>query len=123
MKLAHTLNRTVLVSIPGFFGDDEPRTCTLVDIEPAGVWLAFDDLKARLEPAVDVPADLTSPVAGFFPFAHILFVVDPSQFAILARRGQRPAPRSAPPSPGYDETRDAAPREGRRKQKDTKSRR
>jgi hypothetical protein len=31
MKLTQSLNRTVLVAIPAFFGDEEARACTLVD--------------------------------------------------------------------------------------------
>lgn len=122
MKLAHTLNRTVLISIPAFFGDDEARACTIVDLEPAGMWLAVEDWKEPLGSAVRVPSAWNGPVTGFFPFDQILCVVDPSQFAILARPGPRPAaPR--PAVAALDATRDDTHREGRRKPKDGKSRR
>ena len=124
MKLGHSLNRTVLVSIPAFFGDEDTRACTLVDIEPAGLWLASDELKDQLGPAVDLAESWTAPVTAFFPFAQILYVVDPSQFAVLARRGQHPGPPNpAPPSPPKGVARTDAQREERRKQKDAKSRR
>jgi hypothetical protein len=45
MKLAHNLNRTVLVAIPAFFADEDARACTLVDVDPSGLWLACDELK------------------------------------------------------------------------------
>jgi hypothetical protein len=124
MKLAHSLNRTVLVSIPAFFGDDETRACTLVDAEAVGLWLAFDELKDRLGPAHEISAAWTAPVTGFFPFSQILYVVDPSQFAVLARGPQRPTPQG-PAAPGVtkDPTREHAHREGRSKQKDSKGRR
>ncbi len=96
MKLAQHLNQTVLVAIPAFFGDEETRACTLVDVETGGLWLACDELKDRLGPAHGVSAAWTAPVTGFFPFSLILYVVDPSQFAVRAR-GPR---RSTPPDPG-----------------------
>ena len=124
MKLAHTLNRTVIVSIPAFFGDDETRTCTLVDLEPTGVWLAFDDWDDWLGPDAGTPSGWTGSITGFFPFGQILFIVDPSQFAVLARTGLRPAaPRNTVAPRSADEKREDGRRDGRRKQKDGKSRR
>ena len=109
MKLAHCLNKTVVVSIPAFFGDDRPRAFTLVDIEPAGLWLASDDLKDRLGPADETARAWRSSVTGFFPFSQILYVVDPSQFAILARSQQRPTAtqpaKEAPPDVAREEPR------------------
>jgi hypothetical protein len=99
MNLAQSLNRTVLVAIPAFFGDAQPRVLTLVDIEPAGLWLACDEFKDRLGPAHEISAAWTAPVTAFFPFTQILYVVDPSQFAVLARGGQRPTP-PGPAAPG-----------------------
>jgi hypothetical protein len=124
MKLAQSLNRTVLVSIPAFFGDEEMRPCTLVDVESAGVWLACDELRDRLEPAHKLSAEWTAPVTGFFPFTQILYVVDPSQFAALGRAGQRPTPRRpAKPAAAQEVKREHERREGRHKQKDSKGRR
>lgn len=124
MKLAHTLNRPVLVAIPAFFGDDATRACTLVDIEPSGLWLACDDVKDRLGPAIDVPAAWAAPVTAFFPFAQILYIVDPSQFAALARRGPQPVPpRPAAGGPHTEAAHDQAHRDERPKKKDAKSRR
>jgi hypothetical protein len=124
MTLAQNLSRTVLVAIPAFFGDQETRACTLVDIETAGLWLACDELKDRLGPAHEISAAWTAPVTGFFPFSQILYVVDPSQFAVLARGPRRPTPpRAAAPAAPRDARREHSRREGRHKQKDSKSRR
>ena len=120
MKLAQCLNRTVLVSVPGFFGDDKTRACTLVDVEATGLWLACDELKDRLGPAHEISAAWTAPVTGFFPFAQILYVVDPSQFAVLAR----PTPHGpTEPAAPTDESRGHAPRDQRPKQKTPGARR
>jgi hypothetical protein len=119
MKLAQCLNRTVLVSIPGFFGDDKTRACTLVDVEATGLWLACDELKDRLGPAYEISAAWTAPVTGFFPFAQILYIVDPSQFAVLARPTP-PGPIEPAPT---DENRGHAPRDQQPKQKNPKARR
>ena len=117
MKLAHSLNRTVLVSIPAFFGDDKARACTLVNIDEAGLRLACDELKKRLGPAHEIAAAWTSPITGFFPFSQILYVVDPSQFAVLARSGQ-PTPQdpltAAPPKAMTREDRPAKKSKPRR---------
>lgn len=123
MKLANSLNRTVLVSIPAFFGDEQTRACKLVDVELAGLWLAFDELKDRLDPVHEISAEWTEPVVGFFPFCQILYVVDPSQFAVLVG-GQRPPPSPAapPPAPKKEEP-DSSDRKGQPKQKDSKPRR
>jgi hypothetical protein len=124
MKLAHSLNRTVLVSIPAFFGDDKMRACTLVDVETAGLWLACDELKDRLGPAHEISAAWTAPVTGFFPFSQILYVVDPSQFAVLARGPRKPTPPGpAAPTAPKDVSRERAHREGGLKQKKSKVRR
>lgn len=124
MKLAQSLNRTVLVAIPAFFGDEIVRACTLVDVETAGLWLACDELKDRLGPTHEISAAWTTPVTAFFPFTQILYVVDPSQFAILARGGQTPTPPGpAKPADPNDERRARSHREGRPKQKDSKDRR
>lgn len=124
MKLAHCLNRTVLVSIPAFFGDDTSRTCTLVEVETAGLWLACDELKDRLGTAYEISGEWTAPVTGFFPFTQILYIVDPSQFAVLARGGQRPTPpASATPAAPRDAKREHPHRDARPKPKDSKGRR
>jgi hypothetical protein len=120
MKLAQCLNRTVLVSVPGFFGDNETRACTLVDVEATGLWLACDELKDRLGPAYEISAAWTAPVTAFFPFAQILYVVDPSQFSVLGR----PTP-SGPTQPAAptEVSREHAPRARRPQQKNPKARR
>lgn len=123
MKLAQSLNRTVLVAIPAFFGDEETRACKLVEIETAGLWLACDELKDRLSPAHEISDAWTAPVIGFFPFSQILYVVDPSQFAVLVSRRTptQPGPttQTAPKTVG----RESSHRKGRPKQEDSKPRR
>jgi hypothetical protein len=124
MKLAHSINRTVLVAIPSFFGDDGTRACRLVDVETAGLWLACDELKDRLGPAYEVSAEWTAPVTGFFPFTQILYIVEPSQFAVLARGGPPPTPPGfAKPALRQEVKREHAAHEGRPKAKDSKGRR
>ena len=124
MKLAHALNRSVLVVIPDFFGDNETHRCTLIDIEPAGLWLDCDELKDRLGPTHEISAEWTAPVAGFFPFTQILYVVDPSQFAVLARGPRRPTPPGpAAPAAPKDVGREPPHGKGRLKQKNSKGRR
>jgi len=123
MKLAQSLNRTVLVAIPAFFGDEETRACKLVEIEPAGLWLACDDLKDRLSPAHEISAAWTAPVIGFFPFAQILYLVDPSQFAVLVSRQTPKVPGPAAPAAPKNVESESSPRKGRPKREDSKSRR
>jgi hypothetical protein len=96
----------------------------MVDVEEAGLWLACDDLKNRLGPAHEIAAAWTSPITAFFPFSQILYVIDPSQFAALARGRQSPAPpSSATPAAPRDAKREHPRREGRQKLKDSKGRR
>jgi hypothetical protein len=124
MKLAQSLNRTVLVAIPAFFGDEDTRACTLVDVDTAGLWLACDEVKDRLGPAHEISALWTAPVTGFFPFAQVLYLVDPAQFAVLARGAPKPTPPgSSKATAPHDVKREHPRREGRPKQKDSKGRR
>lgn len=108
-KLAHSLNKSVIVAIPVFFGDDAPRRCTLVDIEPAGLWFRGDALSDQLRKFEDAAPPDDTLVTVFFPFHQIVFVFDPAQFAPLARglgsrvqadEARRVAPRAARTSRG-----------------------
>jgi hypothetical protein len=103
-KLAHSLNKSVIVAIPAFFGDDAPRRCTLVDIESTGLWFTGDALSAQLRKFEDAAPPDDAFVTVFFPFHQIVFVFDPAQFAPLARslgarvragEARRVAPRAA----------------------------
>lgn len=83
-KLAQCLNKTVLVSIPSLFGDELSHPFTLVGIEPFGLWLESEALAEKLRSADKTQHSMRS-LTAFFPISQILYVVDPAQFAILAR--------------------------------------
>jgi hypothetical protein len=98
-KLAHSVGRSVLVAIPAFFGDEEPRSCILVDLESSGVWLRGDAVNDRLAALAEVspPANVLADV--FLPYEQIVYLFDPAQFAYAARAmgvRQAPASRAAP---------------------------
>src|SRR5690349_870123 len=101
-RLAHSLNRPVIVSIPTFFGDDAPRRCFLIDIEPAaGLWFSGDPLNDRLREFEDVAPPDEALASVFFPFNQIVYLLDPAQFAYLARGlGARTRPMKPAESPG-----------------------
>jgi hypothetical protein len=90
----------ILVSIPSFFGDDVAQPCTLVEIEPVGLWLESEAFAERLPEAHRKP-DFLPTVTLFFPFSQILYVFDPEQFARQARAftaGVVPSQRAEPES-------------------------
>src|SRR5262249_29226253 len=82
-KLAYSLNRQVLV-IPAFFGDDAPRRCTLIDIEPAGLWFRVDALNGHLSKLEDAAPPDDALAMVFFRFDQIVYGF-PAQFAYVAR--------------------------------------
>jgi len=84
-KLAHSLNRSVFVAIPAFFGDEQHRRCILSDVESAGIWLRGEAINERLAELTETasPADHFADV--FFPFDQVIYVFDPTQFALVAR--------------------------------------
>lgn len=98
-KLAHFLNKTILVSLPALFGDEEPRLCTLIGIEPYGLWLQSEELIKDLRLADQAPPGLTT-VTAFFPFTQIAYVLGETQFATVAQNTAAPAPAEtkAPPA-------------------------
>jgi hypothetical protein len=92
-KLAHSLNKPVIVAIPAFFGDDAPRRCTLVDIEPAGLWFSGEALNDQLGKFEDAAPPDDTLATVFFPLDQIVYLFDPSRFAYLARSlGSRAKP-------------------------------
>jgi hypothetical protein len=122
-KLAHSLNRPVIVAIPAFFGDDAPRRCTLVDIEPAaGLWFRSDALNEQLGTFKDAAPPPDTLATVFFPFDQIVFVFDPAQFARVARGlGLRATPtKLEEPPPRATRRRSGRHRDGRSKQKNSK---
>jgi hypothetical protein len=70
--LGHYLNKTVLVSIPAIFANDEPQPCKLIGIEPAGLWLGNDDLTRRAF------AQAPEQRAVFVPFPQIAYLAAPA---------------------------------------------
>jgi len=87
-KLAPCLNKTILVSIPAFFGDDQPQPCTLIDIEISGLWLAGEEIASSL-PFDDERPDWLMGVSVFFPFSQIAYLYDPAQLARLTLRAAK----------------------------------
>jgi hypothetical protein len=86
ISLAQSLNKTILVAIPSLFGDEKSRPFTLVGIEPLGMglWLESEALAEKLRSTDKTQHSMPS-LTAFFPICQILCVVDPAQFAILAR--------------------------------------
>jgi hypothetical protein len=78
-KLAHSINRSVIVAVPTFFGDDSPRRCKLVDIEPSGLWLGGEEVSERLAKFEGRGPSDSALAAVFFPFAQIGYLLDPAQ--------------------------------------------
>jgi hypothetical protein len=70
--LGHHVNKPVLVSIPSIFPDGEPQACTLIGIEPAGLWLESEELTRTLFP--DTESEKVRKV--FVPFAQIGYLVE-----------------------------------------------
>jgi hypothetical protein len=95
-KLAQCLNKTILVSIPAFFGDEQPQPCTLIDIEISGLWLAGEEIANAL-PFDDERPDWLMDVGVFFPYSQIAYLYDPAQFARLTLREARARLLEAPP--------------------------
>ena len=77
-KVAHFLNRTVLVSIPGLFEGGEARPFKLLDIEAQGLWLQSEELSRRLL-ADEMQALVSAEPAVFVPFAQIAGVLAPTK--------------------------------------------
>jgi len=88
--------------MPSFFGDEQPRACTLIDIEPFGLWLAGEDLAKRVHLADTRPVWLTT-VTAFFPFSQIAYVLVNTQFASLAQSAAAADDRKDSPREGTRE--------------------
>jgi hypothetical protein len=70
--LGHYLNKSLLVSIPSIFGDDDPRACTLTGIEPSGLWLESEDFSKKLLH----PDDKRARPHVFIPFHQIAYLLE-----------------------------------------------
>jgi hypothetical protein len=77
-KVAHFLNRMVLVSIPSLFEGGAARPFKLLDIEAQGLLLQSDEATARLL-TNEMQAYAATAPAIFVPFAQIAAVLMPTQ--------------------------------------------
>jgi len=75
INLANYLNKTILISIPAVFEDNQPHPFKLVGIELFGLWLESEELAQRVQ-SPDKQGQSLSSHAVFFPFSQILYVVD-----------------------------------------------
>ena len=92
-RLGHHLNKPVLVSMPPLFADGKPRSCKLIGIEPAGLWLENEDLTRRAFPAAD---GSLAPI--FVPFTQIAYVVEGAAALPIPAAGKdATSTASAPP--------------------------
>jgi hypothetical protein len=97
ISLGHNLNKTVGVSIPSLFGDDLARVCTLVGIEPSGVWLLCADPSFTFQTDQNqIPP--TNPNV-FIPFAQIAYLLDSTSMATPAGASSQPSSESSSPDP------------------------
>ena len=103
-KLAHWISRSVVVAAPGVFGGAVPRRCTLVDIEPSGVWISGEDVGEQLAKVLGAAPTSDAVAAVFVPFAQIGFLFAPAQ--VGARAGVRAGEAKA--GKGGDEAHAAA---------------
>lgn len=93
--LSHYVNKPVLVSIPSLFTDGLSRTCTLIGIESAGLWLKSEDLTKTLFPEIESSNVDTI----FIPFAQIAYLAE--GIAELPPPVDE-IPATAPPDPKAD---------------------
>jgi hypothetical protein len=77
-KVAHFLNRMVLVSIPSLFEGGAARPFRLLDIEAQGLWLQSEELNRRLL-SDEMQALVSAEPAVFVPFAQIAGVLVPTK--------------------------------------------
>jgi hypothetical protein len=95
-KLGHHLNKPVLISIPPIFTTAEPRHCSLVGIEPAGVWLESEDLSRIAFPSAE-----RFLATVFVPFTQIAYLVGaPPAAPTPSPRVSTEAPRPGRKPPG-----------------------
>jgi hypothetical protein len=87
-QLGHYLNATVLVAIPSIFKDDEPRSCKLIGLEAAGLWLQSEELNRLLGSTGKIQVEPTTTTA-FIPFSQIAYMLDPAQMIELQKVAQK----------------------------------
>jgi hypothetical protein len=99
-KIAHHLNKPILVSIPALFEDGKCRPFTLLGGELHGLWLDSAELAERLMP--DDRGDYASTtVAVFVPFAQIagvMVVTGVSAAPPSSAGGDKPIVSARPPA-------------------------
>src|SRR5260370_42269854 len=90
--LAHQVNKSVLVSMPSVSKDSKLLVCTLIGIEPSGLWLESNELVDTLAGAAAAEASKRA----FVPFAQIAFLLEGSAVRPSTVEG---AATSSPPKP------------------------
>jgi hypothetical protein len=95
-----SLNKTILVAIPALFGNTEARRCTLIAIEPFGLWLVSGDLIRALQPDAkhQKPNETEAAPAIFIPFGQIVALLPVAIALPPAGVGLKPAKPASPPS-------------------------
>jgi hypothetical protein len=95
-RLGHSINKTVLVSIPPIFLDARPRDCRVIGLEPTGLWLESAELWRTAFPDEERPSG-----AVFVPFTHIAFLVEARPPTTRPSPSARtdPPTRPVPPRP------------------------
>jgi hypothetical protein len=97
-----SLNKAILVAIPALFGNAEARRCTLIAIEPFGLWLVSDDLIHALQPDAkhQKPKAAEAASAIFIPYNQIAALVPAPVEPPRTSAGLKPAKPAPPPSSG-----------------------
>lgn len=70
--LGHHVNKSVLVSVPSIFSDDDAHSCVLLGIEPSGLWLESEELTE----ALFAKTEMEGIRKVFIPFAQIRYLVE-----------------------------------------------
>ncbi len=110
-KVAHFLNRMVLVSIPSLFEGGAARPFRLLDIEAQGLWLQSEELSRRLL-SDEMQALVSAEPAVFVPFAQIAGVLAPTKALPSPPVNVRVSPKASalpPASAGASASPKAAP--------------
>ena len=89
LRLSHSTNRNILLSIPSLFEDGKCRPFKLLAAELHGLWLESDALTERLRPD-DFGEYASGSTAVFVPFAQIAAVLVITGAAQPAASNEKP---------------------------------